>query len=67
MDCQKLTDIYSKTCVDLVENSTKYNKIILETTDLKILNCYSIMFKINSFCTEKNNFNDQKKININLR
>ena len=62
MDCKKLTDIYSKSCVELIENSPKYdNKKVIETNDLKFLNCYSIMFKINSFCNNQDNSNNKEK------
>ena len=53
MDCKKIKEIYSKTCVNLLEKPPKYvDKNTLEANELQILNCLRLIPKIDELCED---------------
>ena len=59
MDCEKIKEIYSKTCVNLIEEPPKYvDKNTLEVNELQLINCLKIIPEISKLCKDST---DEKK------
>ena len=59
MDCKKIKDIYSKTCVNLIDEPPKYvDKNTLEVNELQLINCLKILPEISRLCEDNK---DEKK------